>query len=175
MRICVYGAANDSIDDRHLEEGNKMGRLLAAKGHGLVFGAGDTGMIGAVARGFAQNDGHICGIAPTFFDRPGVLYQGCDEMIFTETMRERKQLMEDKSDAFIVTPGGLGTLEEFFEILTLKQLARHQKPIIIFNHLGYYDPLLALLSHTVEQGFARQSDAELVKVATTAEEVAELL
>lgn len=174
MNICVYGAANDSIDSRHLEAGKQLGKLLAAKGHGLVYGAGDTGMMGAVARGFAAEKGNICGIAPSFFDKPGVLYQSCDEMIFTETMRERKQLMEDKSDAFIMTPGGIGTLEEFFEIITLKQLGRHEKPIVVFNHLGHYDPLLALLEHTVASGFARETDRELITVATTPEEIAEL-
>ncbi len=175
MNICVYGAANDTIDRRYLEEGKRLGELLAARGHGLVFGAGDTGMMGAVVRGCKLGGGHICGVAPTFFDKPGVLYQQCDEMLFTETMRQRKQLMEDKSDAFVMCPGGLGTMEEFFEIITLKQLGQHTKPIIILNLLGYYDPLIRLIEHAIRDGFARDADGTLYLVAESAEQAVALL
>ena len=175
MNVCVYGAANDTIDARYLAEGEQLGRLLAAQGHGLVFGAGATGMMGAVARGVRQGGGSMLGIAPKFFDRPGVLYEQCNELIYTDTMRERKQLMEDKSDAFVMTPGGLGTMEEFFEIITLRQLQRHTKPIIILNTLGYYDPLLQLIRHAISEGFARKEDGALFAVAESAEQVAELL
>ena len=92
-------------------------------------------------------------MAPTFFDKPGVLYQECTEFYFTDTMRERKELMDQKSDAFIMTPGGIGTMEEFFEIFTLRQLQRHEKPIGILDTGGYYDELISMLIHTAEQGF----------------------
>ena len=91
--------------------------------------------------------GEIVGVAPRFFDEPGILFQGCTQMHFTDTMRQRKELMEQLSDGFIMAPGGIGTFEEFFEILTLRQLGRHQKPIAILNVRGYYDPLLALLEN----------------------------
>ena len=161
MNVCVYGAANDTIDARYLAEGEQLGRLLAAQGHGLVFGAGATGMMGAVASGVRQGGGSMLGIAPKFFDRPGVLYEQCNELIYTDTMRERKQLMEDKSDAFVMTPGGIGTFEEFFEILTLRQLGRHEKGIAVLNTKGYYEPLRQMLEQAIEQGFLRPECREL--------------
>ena len=106
----------------------------------------------------------MIGIAPRFFNVDGVLYDNCDEFIYTDTMRERKQLMEDKSDAFIMSPGGIGTYEEFFEILTLKQLGRHNKPIVIFNINGYYNPMLDMLKTTAAEGFMKEKCLELFKV-----------
>ena len=123
-----------------------MIKQMAKRGHGLVFGGGATGMMGAAARGVDSEDGYILGIAPCFFDKPGVLYENCSEFIFTETMRERKKLLEERSDATIVTPGGIGTYEEFFEILTLKSLHRLDRPIVLYNINGYYDRMKALLS-----------------------------
>jgi uncharacterized protein (TIGR00730 family) len=117
-----------------MSETQELGRVLAQKGYTLVFGGGAQGLMGAAARGFKEMNGRIIGIAPTFFmNVDGVLYDQCSQFIYTETMRERKQLMEEHSDAFLVTPGGIGTFEEFFEILTLKQLGRHTKPILIYN------------------------------------------
>ena len=106
---------------------------------GLVFGGGAQGMMGAAARGVRDGGGSIIGVAPDFFDVDGVLFPDCTEFIYTKTMRERKQILEDSSDAFIITPGGFGTLDEFFEILTLKQLERHNKAIVVLNVAGYYD------------------------------------
>ena len=138
-------------------------------------GAGAAGVRGALAKVVDAGGGKMLGVAPGFFDKPGVLYQQCDEMVFTETMRQRKQLMEDESDAFVMTPGGLGTMEEFFEIITLRQLGQHTKPVIILNLLGYYDPLIQLITHAIEGGFARQCDGELFVVAESAEQVIEYL
>ena len=101
-----------------------------------MYGAGANGLMGAVARGVCEENGTIIGVTPSFFNVDGILFENVSELITTETMRERKQIMEDKADAFIVTPGGIGTLEEFFEILTLKQLGRHGKAIVIFNQNG---------------------------------------
>ena len=132
MNICVYGAASKNIDPKYTDAGYDLGLKLAKRGHGLVFGGGNGGMMGAVARGAHDGGAHIIGIAPSFFNIDGVLYPHSDEIIYTETMRQRKQKMEDMSGAFIVTPGGIGTFEEFFEILTLKQLAQviHPHPTI---------------------------------------------
>lgn len=175
MNICVYGAANETIDGRYLAEGVQLGQMMAQKGHTLVFGAGATGMMGAVARGIHACGGKMVGVAPKFFDKPGVLYPQCDQMIFTETMRQRKQRMEEESDAFVMSPGGLGTMEEFFEMITLRQLGRHQKPIIIFNILGYYDPLIDLIEHAISGGFIEPSGRTLYQVAKNASEVLQLL
>ena len=120
MNICIYGAASADLDQIYYDKTEQLGRLMAKRGHGLVFGGGETGLMGAAARGVAAEKGYILGIAPKFFDKPGVLYQKCTDFIITETMRERKHLLEEKSQATIVAPGGIGTYEEFFEIFTLK-------------------------------------------------------
>jgi uncharacterized protein (TIGR00730 family) len=106
----------------------------------------------------------VIGVAPKFFDEEGVLFQECTEFIFTETMRQRKQKMEDLADGFIVVPGGIGTLEEFFEIFTLRQLDRHDKPILILNIQGYYDQMLGFLHHMVEEGFMNAHCLDLYTV-----------
>lgn len=170
MNICIYGAASKEIGASFKEAGRLLGRLIAEHGCGLVFGGGDNGMMGAVARGAHECGGHVISIAPSFFNVDGILYPLCDEFIYTETMRERKQLMEDKSGAFIVTPGGIGTLEEFLEVLTLKQLGRMNKPIVILNTDGCYDPLIAMLRHTVDLHFMTEHTFGLFFVADTPQE-----
>lgn len=166
MRLCVYGAASSAIHPEFLAGAEALGRALAQASIGLVFGGGDTGVMGACARGCASLGGEIIGVAPRFFDRPGVLYQSCTQLHFTETMRERKALMEELSDGFIVAPGGIGTFEEFFEIFTLRQLGRHQKPIWILNLRDYYTPLLELLRRGVAEGFLEQATLDLLTVFT---------
>ena len=162
MNICVYGASSKSIDAKFFEAGYQLGKKLAQRGYGLVFGGGDNGMMGAVARGAHDGGGHIIGIAPSFFNVDGILYPLSDEIIYTETMRQRKQKMEDLSGAFIVSPGGIGTFEEFFEILTLKQLARTDKPLIILNTDGYYDALIQMLRHTAQTHFMTEETLDLI-------------
>lgn len=165
MNICVYGASSKDIASGFTEAGHELGLKLANNGHSLVFGGGDSGMMGAVARGFHDGGGHITSIAPSFFDVDGILYQLCDDYIFTDTMRQRKQKMEDMSEAFIVTPGGIGTFEEFFEIFTLRQLKRLDKPIAILNVNGYYDPLLEMLVHTADCSFMSHDNLKLYYVS----------
>ena len=133
MNICIYGAASADLDQIYYDKTEQLGRLMAKRGHGLVFGGGETGLMGAAARGVAAEKGYILGIAPKFFDKPGVLYQKCTDFIITETMRERKHLLEEKSQATIVAPGGIGTYEEFFEIFTLKSLNRLDRAIVFYN------------------------------------------
>ena len=164
MNICIYGASSDAIDPVYLNRCEQLGRTLASRGHGLVFGAGAKGVMGASARGFYANGGYIKGVAPTFFNVDGVLFEHCSEFVPTETMRERKQIMEDSADAFIIGPGGIGTFEEFFEILTLKQLGRHAKPIAIYNVNGYYDAMLAMLQKSADENFMRALTLDLYKV-----------
>ena len=175
MNICVYGAASSNIDKGYIDGARELGVQIAKRGHGLVFGGGATGVMGAVVEGVYENGGKIIGVAPTFFDTPGILFKDCDRFIFTETMRERKQIMEDSSDAFVVAPGGIGTFEEFFEILTLKQLGQHNKPIIMFNCNGYYDDILALLEKLVDLGFMGKECLELCSFCASVDEVFECL
>lgn len=173
MNICVYGASSDRLDSLYFSEAEKLGRLMAQRGCSLVFGGGQTGLMGACARGVRQGGGRIIGISPRFFDEPGILDQGCDEFYFTETMRERKQLMEEKSDAFIALPGGIGSYEEFFEILTLKQLGRHAKPIALLSTLDYYAPFMEMLRHTAREGFMSESCLDIFRLCASPEEALE--
>ncbi len=161
MNICVYGAASTEIDKEIVLKTEELGETMAKRGHALVFGGGKNGMMGAVARGAYKLGGKIIGIAPTFFDSYGVYFEGCSEFISTETMRERKQIMEEKSEAFVVTPGGIGTFDEFFEILTLRSLGRHNKPIAVYNIKGYYDHLEAMLKAAVDGRFMEKATMEL--------------
>ncbi len=164
MNICIYGASSDAIDPVYLRRVEDLGETLAKRGHGLVFGAGAKGVMGAAARGFHKAGGKIKGVAPTFFNVDGILFEHCTEFVPTETMRERKQIMEDSADGFIIGPGGIGTFEEFFEILTLKQLGRHAKPIAIYNINGYYDAMLAMLQKSADEHFMREVTLDLYKV-----------
>ena len=171
MNICVFGASSEAIDPKYIEAGERLGKSMESKGHSLVFGGGATGLMGAVVRGITEKGGTSIGVAPTFFDKPGVLFEKCTEFYFTETMRERKELMDQKSEAFIMTPGGIGTMEEFFEIFTLRQLRRHDKPIGILNTGGYYDELIQMLIHTAEQGFMEMKYMDTLCVSDDPEEL----
>ncbi len=175
MFVCLYGASSNQIADKYIQATEVLGQLLAAAGHSLVYGAGGAGLMGAAARGFKENNGYVIGVVPRFLQVDGILYPHCDETIFTETMRERKQVMEDKADAFIVTPGGIGTFEEFFEIYTLKQLGRHCKPLIVYNIDGYYDEILTMLSKAVKQSFMREASLQLITVVDSPEQVVQAL
>lgn len=170
MKICVFCASSENIDKSYLRAGEEFGRTLAQNGHTLVFGAGKYGVMGAVARGAQQPGGSIIGVVPYFFDELDVIFTDC-ELIRTETMRQRKQIMEDSSDAFVVMPGGIGTFEEFFEILTLKQLRRHKKPIAVYNVNNYYDNMLRMLKTGIEQGFLSEQCRKLLFVSESPQEI----
>ncbi len=172
MNICVYGASSNAISQKYIKAVEALGEEMGRRGHGLVFGGGASGAMGASARG-CQRGGSpsILGIAPGFFRVDGVLFEECTEMIHTGTMRERKQILEDRSDAFVIAPGGIGTFDEFFEILTLKQLGRHNKPIVIYNVDGYYDLMLAMLRQTAKEDFMNESTMDLYAVLEDPHEV----
>jgi uncharacterized protein (TIGR00730 family) len=171
MNICIFGASSDSIDKIYFDEVRLLGNKLAERNHALVYGGGAHGLMGAAARGFAEKGGKVIGIAPSFFDVDDILYKESGELIFTETMSERKKLMEDSSDAFIVAPGGVGTFEEFFEVLTLKQLQQINKPIVIFNVNSYYDKLEELLVSVVEHKFMKEECKAVYRIFSKAEEI----
>lgn len=155
MTICIFGAASAHIDERYIKAVEDLGETLAKRGHSLVFGCGGTGLMGAAARGFKRGGGHIKGVVPSFFKQEGVelLFNECDETVYTETMAERKAIMEDSADAFIIVPGGVGTFEEMFQVITLKQLNRFDKAIVIYDVCGYYDVLEDFLSHACDEKF----------------------
>lgn len=175
MNICVYGASSNEIDPVYLRAGEELGLAMVRRGHGLVFGGGQKGMMGAVARGVTRGGGSIVGVAPRFFDVEGVLYPHCTEFIFTETMRERKAIMEERADAFIMTPGGIGTFEEFFEVMTLRQLGRHSKPIAVLDTKGYYAPVRQMLEQAMDQGFMRPECRSLCRFCEDLEQLLDYL
>lgn len=175
MRICVYGGASNTVCDSFIEKTEELGRQMAKRGHNMVYGAGANGMMGAAARGCKECGGHIIGVAPKFFEADGILFPECDELLRPDTMRERKQIMEDYADAFIITPGGIGTFEEFFEILTLKQLSQHNKPMVVFNIDGYYDSMQDFMKNALEHNFLKEACFNLYAVCTEIDEVFEYL
>ena len=167
MKICVFGASSDRIEPAYFDAAFKLGALLAHKGHRLVFGGGTGGLMGACARGALSEGDRPIGVAPRFFDEPGILMTEECDFVFTETMSERKACMEEEADAFIALPGGIGTYEEFFEVLTLKQLGRHRKPMALLNTLGYFDAFDSLLRQTAESGFMSDNVLELYALCRT--------
>lgn len=177
MEICVFGAASKTIDEKYITAVEDMGEMLAKRGHNLVFGSGCTGSMGAAARGFRRGGGKTHGVIPNFFkeDLHDFVDWDCDRMTYTETMRERKGVMENLADCFIITPGGAGTFEEFFEVLTLKQLGRHRKPIAIFNIDGYYNKMQDMLDYSIENGFIKDNCRALFKLFDKAEDMVDYL
>lgn len=163
MRLCVFGAASNEIDKSYIDAVEKLGEELANRGHSLVFGAGANGLMGAVARGVKRAGGKAIGIIPKFFRDKQIeaIFEDCDDLIFTETMAERKSTMENMSDAFIIVPGGVGTFEEFFQVFTAKQLAIHTKPIAVFDVNGYYKKLDDFLRLCETEKFIRPACREL--------------
>lgn len=171
MNICLYGASSNAIAKSYINPTEELGAKIAERGHALIYGGGAAGLMGAAARGVYSRGGKIIGIVPSFLNVDGILFDKCDEMIFTETMRERKQLMEERADAFIMTPGGVGTFDEFFEILTLKQLGRHSKPIAVFNINGYFNSLIEQLKNAVHKQFMNPEAFELCMFTDNADKL----
>lgn len=175
MNVCIFGASSSNIPECYIDFAEKLGQRLAADGHGIVFGAGRTGLMGAAARGAHSVGGKIIGIIPEKLNLPGIYFEHCTERIQTATMHERKQLMESKSDAFVALSGGFGTLEELLEVLTLKQLGYHNLPVIIVNINGFYDALIAQFERCVAEGFTDAHYMNLFRAVTSIDDVAAAL
>lgn len=173
--ICLFGAASDTIDDIYIHEGEKLGQEIGQRGHTLIYGGGATGLMGACARGVASAGGKVIGVVPTFMDVRQELNEKCDQLIRTDTMHERKHLMEVKADAFIVTPGGVGTMDEFFEVLTLVQLQRLAHPIIIYNTNGYYDELIHFIDSCIQKKFISITVKDFFRVCHTPAETLDMI
>ena len=174
MRICLYGSGSRKIDEIYTDVAYELGTLIAQKGHTLVFGGGNTGMMGACAHGVHDNNEKSIGIAPEWIGNFEPICQDCSEFIYVDTMDERKNKFVENSDAFIISPGGIGTLDEFFEIITLRKLKRHNKEIVIFNINGFYDTMIKMIDEMSEKGFLYKQ-TELFKVTDNVEEIFEYL
>ena len=173
--ICVFASSSSKLSDIYNSAARELGAYIANEGFGIVFGAGTDGLMGELARGAHQQDGFVTGVIPDSLNFEGIVYERCDEIIDTRTMRERKAIMEEMSFAFIALPGGFGTLEEILEIITLKQLGYHEKPVVLLNINGFYDSLVSQFEETVAQSFASPEVLLLFKVAYTIPEAVEYI
>lgn len=162
---CVYGGASERIADVHIKEIEKLGKIIVQNGFSLVYGAGGTGCMGAAARGVHRAGGYVMGISPGFMGDFEDIYE-CDNTVIVDTMAERKTLMEKHADIYFIAPGGVGTMDEFFQVVTLKYLKRFDTPIVILNIDGFYDALLALIDSLIDSGAVQKSIYELFDVAT---------
>ena len=167
--VCVFASSSSKLDKPYYACAEALGRGIAERGWGVVFGGGTDGLMGALARGAAAQGGTITGIIPDLMNVPGVTFEGCSELIATRTMRERKAAMEQRSDAFIALPGGFGTLEEVLEIITLRQLGYHKKPVALVSLLGFFDSLAAQFDRIVSERFAVKDSLSVFGVLDTPE------
>ena len=167
--ICVY-CASGPVPDSYLALATELGTALGAGGHTLVSGGGNVSMMGAVARATRAAGGHTIGIIPKALVQREVADLDADELVITDTMRQRKQQMEDRADAFITLPGGIGTLEELFETWTAGYLGMHRKPVVLLDPDGHYTPLLDWLQTLTESGFVSTSALDRLVRTTTVKE-----
>lgn len=173
--ICVYCGASQHIEQKQLGATAELGKYLAASGRTLIYGGGKSGNMGRIADSVLENGGKAIGITPVHIDNFEARHENLTELHIVATLHERKMMMAEKSDAFIVLPGGFGTLDEFFEILTWKQLGLHNKPIIILNIFGFWDILQALIKHMVNEKFVAQHNLALCDFATSIDEAFSIL
>ncbi len=173
--ICVYCGARSGTSPVFEAEAKQLGIGIAQAGWRLVYGAGDIGLMGTVARSAQEAGGYTIGVIPAHLEAHEVGKSDLTAYIVTETMHERKKVMFMNSDAVVVLPGGAGSLDEFFEVLTWRQLGLHEKPIIVVNVDGYWDPLLNLVQHVISNGFADASLLEFVTVCSDAASALEAL
>jgi hypothetical protein len=162
--VCVYCGSAVGSDQRYRAAADELGRGLAKAGIGLVFGGGHIGLMGVMADAALAAGGHVVGIIPAALRDRELGHQGVSELIVVDTMHDRKRIMAERSDAFAVLPGGIGTLDEFFEILTWRQLRLHDKPIFLVDVAGYWQPLRALLDHIVAHNFAGELTPRLMEI-----------
>ncbi len=162
--ICVFCGSSEGNDTNVISEAFLLGEKLAQQNITLVYGAAKIGVMGQVAKGVMKHKGKVIGVIPEFLKLKEVVHQGLSELVTTNNMHERKMKMHKLSDGFITLPGGFGTLEELFEIITWSQLGLHQKPIALLNTGGFYDHLLGLLENMVRRGFLKMENYELLLV-----------
>ena len=173
--ICVYCGSRNGANPAYLQDASDTGAMIARNGWRLVYGAGDVGLMGAVARATQAAGGKTFGVIPTHLMRLEVGKRDLDSFVITETMHERKKVMIMNADAVVLLPGGAGSLDEFFEALTWRQLGLHEKPIVLLNTNGYWDPLAGLIDHVIGQGFADTTLRDFVQIAATVPELERIL
>lgn len=163
--ICVYSSSSDAIDETYFAAAKEVGKQIGENGHTLIFGGGRIGLMGEVARTVHLYGGRVVGVIPEYLNRPNITYEASDNLIVTATMRERKAKMDEQSDAFLGLPGGFGTLEEILEIITLKQIQQHNKPIVLIDIRNFYKHLIAMFEEIYKERFAKEIHRQLYYVA----------
>ena len=173
--VCVYSASSTKIDPVYFDAAHELGTLLGRQRIRLVNGAGNMGLMSAVADAVLAAGGEVTGVIPRFMVEQGWHHTGLTELREVESMHERKKMMADLSDAVIALPGGCGTVEELLEVITWKQLGLYLNPVVILNTKGYFDPLLDMLHRAVDENFMRQQHGAIWHVARTPQEAVELI
>jgi uncharacterized protein (TIGR00730 family) len=170
-RITVFCGSSPGIEPAYSEHAFQLGKYLAKNGLGIVYGGAKIGLMGAVADGARSIGGEVIGIIPTFLSSKEIAHDGLSDLVLVDTMHERKMKMNELCDGVIALPGGFGTLEEFFEMLTWGQLGLHRKPIALYNMHGFYTSLMSLLQNMVDMGFLKQDNFDMVIVGNSAEDL----
>jgi hypothetical protein len=169
--LCVYCGSSNSAAASHLETAAELGRLAAQRGVEIVFGGGRVGLMGALADGALAEGGRVVGIIPEHLEACEVGHEGLSELVVVDSMHTRKRRMFERADAFCILPGGLGTLDEAFEIITWRQLGLHDKPIVLLDQDGYWAPLKEMLQAAVDGKYMHPDQSELVRSVAEADEV----
>jgi uncharacterized protein (TIGR00730 family) len=170
MKICVYCGSSDGQDQSILEMAEDFGRELASRNIGLVYGGSSLGVMGALANSVMKHGGEVTGVIPENLFSKEVAHTGITQLITVADMHERKQTMADRADAFVALPGGFGTMEELFEIITWNQIGIIEKPVTLLNWNGFYSSLLDMIHHAVEAGFIREKNIDILQIAETVDE-----
>jgi uncharacterized protein (TIGR00730 family) len=173
--LCVYCGASKVLDPKYYSASEAIGRAMVAHGWGLVYGGGNVGMMGSLAAAVKGAGGHVVGVIPDFMIERELAYHEADELVTVGTMRERKRIMEERATAFLALPGGIGTLEELTEIMTLRYIRRIDKPVVVFNQDGYYDDLLSFFARMTRERFKSPGLQALFSVAATPDAIWPLL
>ena len=166
-RLCVYCGSSGAVDRQYREAASELGARLAAAGIGLIYGGGRVGLMGLLADAALAGGGVVTGVIPSRLRDAELAHEGATELVVVASMHDRKRVMAERADAFAILPGGVGTLDETFEILSWKQLELHDKPIFLVDMGGYWAPLRALLDHIVAMGFARPQIRELLRIVAS--------
>jgi uncharacterized protein (TIGR00730 family) len=173
--ICVFCASSESVDDLFKDIALELGRELGRRGIDLVYGGASIGLMGCLARGVHEEKGKVIGVLPEFFKTKDIEYSEADELIVTKNMRERKAVMDKRSDAFIVLPGGIGTLEEAMEILSMRQLRLTDKPLVFINTQGFYEGLCGIFEEMVDLKFAKPNVMDMYAMVPNPQSALEYL
>jgi uncharacterized protein (TIGR00730 family) len=169
LNVCVFCASSNDAPRRYFDAAESLGKLLAERGWPLVYGGGSVGLMGELARSVHRSGGRVIGVIPERLRTSEVAYERCDELIVTPDMSERKAVMIERADAFVCLPGAFGTLDELFEVLTLKWLDYHQKAVVLVDTDGFYKPIVAYLERLIDEGLSRAPSREMYELVANEE------